>query len=32
MTKVVDMRSVVEGDNTSLEESGIEVTENKFQN
>tara|TARA_B110000046_G_scaffold146129_1_gene153371 strand:- start:244 stop:975 length:732 start_codon:yes stop_codon:yes gene_type:complete len=30
MTKVVDMGSVVEGDNTSLEESGIEVTENKF--
>jgi len=30
MTKIVDMGSVVEGDNTSLEESGIEVTENKF--
>ena len=30
MTKVVDMGSVEEGDKTSLEESGIEVTENKF--
>jgi len=30
MTKIVDMGSVVEGDKTSLEESGIEVTENKF--
>ena len=30
MTKVVDMGSVVEGDNTSLKESGIDVNESKF--
>ncbi len=30
MTKVVDMKSVVEGDKTSLEDSGIEVNKNKF--
>ena len=30
MTKVIDMGSVTEGDTTSLEESGIELTENKF--
>jgi len=30
MTKIVDMGSVVEGDETSLEDSGIEVNESKF--
>ena len=30
MTKIVDMGSVVEGDKTSLEDSGIEVNESKF--
>ena len=30
MTKVVDMGSVVEGDNTSLKESGIDVNESKL--
>jgi len=30
MTNIVDMTSVTEGDKTSLEDSGIEVNENKF--